>query len=111
MLDFVLVLAVAVTIVVHLLCTLAVWLDADKLVKAQQELWPFGRTLWILTVLLTGLIGATCYWVVHMSRITRVDRLAIAPDDAPPRPARRGDDAMLNADLLKIQQKHAKDAD
>ena len=100
----------AIVVAIHVACTVAVAGDARKVLAAQQELWPFGRAQWIAATLVFGLVAATCYWVVHMSRVTRVDRLAIDPE--PVRTRAKGEEpAQLNPELQRIQDRLTKHDD
>ncbi len=68
--------AVAVaTGVVHVMLAIGVWADAMDLAherrtgKTRRKFWFLGLLLWPVATLLTGVIGATAYWLMHRSTL------------------------------------------
>jgi len=58
-----------VTLIVHVVFALAVYSDATDRDANRRGLVLVGPGMWAVTTLLTGLLGAVAYWLVHSSAL------------------------------------------
>ncbi|GMG86968.1 hypothetical protein MNKW57_12890 [Biformimicrobium ophioploci] len=62
------------SVVVHVALALAIFRDSEKLHSETAEMPQFvGPVVWGLAVLISGVVGATAYWVIHYSNL-RADK-------------------------------------
>lgn len=62
---------VAITILVHIAFSAAVYSDA-QIIKNQRESLVFtGPIIWSLAVLVGGILAALAYWVIHHSSLRK----------------------------------------
>jgi len=60
--------------VVHFALATAVWSDSIELEKKGQKLAFFGPQLWTMTVIISGILAAGFYWIIHHSTISRLEQ-------------------------------------
>ena len=69
--GFVAVAMILITAIVHLAFATAVFSDAGELNKDTKKTFFVAEGLWCLAVLITGVFGATAYWLIHHSTLAR----------------------------------------
>ncbi|TLD70843.1 hypothetical protein FEM03_11085 [Phragmitibacter flavus] len=58
------------TVVVHVAFALAVWIDAKEvMLRTGARTFLVGAGLWGLGILVTGVLGAGIYWLIHHSTL------------------------------------------
>jgi hypothetical protein len=62
-------LALAVTLFVHILLAVGVNAEAKRLKSAQAPLYAFDGATWTFVVLITGILGFLTFWLVHGSAL------------------------------------------
>jgi hypothetical protein len=55
-------------VLIHVALAVGVMFDAVNL-ERHRRLWFLGAMTWALATLVTGLFGATAYWLMHRSAI------------------------------------------
>ncbi len=66
-------------VVVHILFAAAVFRHASSARDGGSELVFAPPAIWALATLVTGVVGATCYWLLHCSSI-RPTQPVLVPD-------------------------------
>ena len=61
-------------VVVHVALAIAVWSDSNELQRQGQRLAFFGPPLWTMTVIISGIVAAGFYWIIHHSTISRLEQ-------------------------------------
>ena len=61
----------AFTVIVHLVCTLAVIRDLNNLTKHNVTPQMMPSFAWTITVLISGVWGIFIYWIMHHSSLSR----------------------------------------
>ncbi|WP_440992581.1 hypothetical protein [Cysteiniphilum litorale] len=61
----------AFTVIVHLVCTLAVIRDLNNFTKHNVTPQMMPGFAWTITVLISGIWGIFIYWIMHHSSLSR----------------------------------------
>ena len=61
------------TLIVHFMLALYVWNDSIELTEKGRTLVFFGPYLWTTSVMLSGIVAAGFYWIIHHSAMSDVD--------------------------------------
>jgi hypothetical protein len=65
------VLLLVATAIVHVALAVGVLQDGLKLVEHRHRIYFLPPSLWALATLLTGVLGATAYWLMHCSTLRK----------------------------------------
>jgi len=60
-----------------------VWTDADKRAGRAERVWFAVPLVWALATLVTGMLGAAVYWLIHYSSLRKEE----GPEEVASQPA------------------------